>query len=71
MNGPVVWIASGRAASARGCRPAGSGRPWPLSRPSIAIIPLENLSADAEQEYFSDGMTDALFTDLAKLHGFR
>lgn len=37
--------------------------------PSIAIIPLENLSADSEQEYFSDGMTDALFTDLAKIHG--
>jgi TolB-like protein len=37
--------------------------------PSIAVIPLENLSADPEQEYFSDGMTDALFTDLAKLHG--
>ena len=37
--------------------------------PSIAVIPLENLSADAEQEYFADGMTDALFTDLAKIHG--
>jgi len=47
---------------------------WPRIRsisrvPSIAVIPLENLSADPEQEYFSDGMTDALFTDLAKLHG--
>jgi len=41
----------------------------PLHTPSIAVIPLENLSADAEQEYFSDGMTDALFTDLAKIHG--
>jgi TolB-like protein/Flp pilus assembly protein TadD len=37
--------------------------------PSIAILPLENLSADPEQEYFSDGMTDALLTDLAKIHG--
>ena len=37
--------------------------------PSIAVIPLENLSADPEQEYFSDGITDALFTDLAKIHG--
>ena len=37
--------------------------------PSIAVIPLENLSADAEQEFFSDGITDALFTDLAKIHG--
>ena len=37
--------------------------------PSIAVLPLENLSADPEQEYFSDGITDALFTDLAKFHG--
>ena len=39
------------------------------SRPSIAVLPLENLSADPEQEYFSDGMTDALITDLAKIGG--
>ena len=37
--------------------------------PAIAVIPLENLSADPEQEYFSDGITDAVFTDLAKIHG--
>lgn len=35
--------------------------------PSIAVLPLENLSTDPEQEYFSDGMTDALITDLAKI----
>jgi eukaryotic-like serine/threonine-protein kinase len=34
---------------------------------SIAVLPLENLSHDAAQEYFSDGMTDALITDLAQL----
>ena len=33
------------------------------------MIPLENLSADNAEEYFSDGITDALFTDLAKIHG--
>jgi hypothetical protein len=37
--------------------------------PAIAVLPLENLSADVEQEYFSDGMTDAVFTALAKIHG--
>jgi TolB-like protein/Flp pilus assembly protein TadD len=37
--------------------------------PSIAVIPLENLSADPAEEYFSDGITDSLFTDLAKIHG--
>ncbi len=34
---------------------------------SIAVLPLENLSGDPEQEYFADGMTDALITDLAHL----
>lgn len=34
---------------------------------SIAVLPLENLSSDASQEYFSDGMTDGLITDLAQI----
>jgi TolB-like protein/Tfp pilus assembly protein PilF len=42
-----------------------------LRPPSIAVLPLDNLSADPEQEYFSDGMTDALITDLAKISGLR
>jgi len=35
--------------------------------PSVAVLPFENLSADPDQEYFSDGLTDALFTNLAKI----
>jgi TolB-like protein/DNA-binding winged helix-turn-helix (wHTH) protein/tetratricopeptide (TPR) repeat protein len=38
---------------------------------SLAVLPLRNLSADPEQEYFSDGMTDELITDLAKMSGIR
>lgn len=34
---------------------------------SLAVIPLENLSRDPEQEYFADGMTDELITNLAKM----
>lgn len=34
---------------------------------SIAVLPLQNLSGDPEQEYFTDGMTEALITDLAKI----
>lgn len=34
---------------------------------SIAVLPLANLSNDPDQEYFSDGMTDALITDLAQI----
>jgi TolB-like protein/DNA-binding winged helix-turn-helix (wHTH) protein/tetratricopeptide (TPR) repeat protein len=38
---------------------------------SIAVLPLENLSGDASQEYFADGMTDALITDLAQISSLR
>jgi TolB-like protein/DNA-binding winged helix-turn-helix (wHTH) protein/tetratricopeptide (TPR) repeat protein len=34
---------------------------------SMAVLPLENLSGDPAQEYFSEGMTDALITDLAQI----
>jgi TolB-like protein/DNA-binding winged helix-turn-helix (wHTH) protein len=34
---------------------------------SLAVLPLQNLSADPAQEYFSDGMTDALITSLAQI----
>lgn len=34
---------------------------------SLAVLPLTNLSGDTDQEYFSDGMTDALITDLARM----
>jgi TolB-like protein/DNA-binding winged helix-turn-helix (wHTH) protein/Tfp pilus assembly protein PilF len=38
---------------------------------SLAVLPLQNLSADPAQEYFSDGMTDALITDLAQIGSVR
>ena len=38
---------------------------------SLAVLPLRNLSNDPSQEYFSDGMTDELITDLAKSGGLR
>jgi TolB-like protein/class 3 adenylate cyclase len=43
---------------------------YPLpERPSIAVLPFDNLSGDSEQDYFSDGMTDDLITDLSKISG--
>lgn len=38
---------------------------------SIAVLPLQNLSGDPSQEYFSDGMTDALITNLAQIKSLR
>ena len=57
------WIRSGSLAPP-------SVAPAPAIR-SIAVLPLENLSGDPAQEYFADGMTDELITDLAKISGLR
>ncbi|MFO1351050.1 MAG: tetratricopeptide repeat protein [Gammaproteobacteria bacterium] len=38
---------------------------------SLAVLPLENLSGDASQDYFADGMTDALITDLGQISALR
>ncbi len=38
-------------------------------KPSIAVMPFTNMSSDTEQEYFADGMTEDLITDLSKLSG--
>jgi TolB-like protein/Flp pilus assembly protein TadD len=50
-------------------RVRGGADPEPVQ--SIAVLPLRNLSGDAEQEYFSDGMTEALIADLAQVGALR
>ncbi len=50
-------------------RAVGAVRDPPLRIQSIAILPFENLSHDPDQEYFADGMTDELITNLGKITG--
>jgi TolB-like protein/Flp pilus assembly protein TadD len=45
--------------------------PRPSRSPAIAVLPFENLSASAEEEYFADGMTEALITTLAQVNAIR
>ncbi len=48
--------------------------PWSRSSPvirSLAVLPLESLSSDASQDYFADGMTDELISDLGQISALR
>jgi TolB-like protein/DNA-binding SARP family transcriptional activator len=47
-------------------KPAGVDLPLP-SKPSIAVLPFQNLSGDPEQEYFADGMVEEIITALSRL----
>jgi TolB-like protein/DNA-binding winged helix-turn-helix (wHTH) protein/Tfp pilus assembly protein PilF len=43
----------------------------PVHIESLAVLPLENLSGNPDEEYFADGMTEALITELGKVHALR
>src|SRR5215471_12006747 len=62
------WLWSARHA---GLVSAGSVATQPFSAPrlSIVVLPFANLSNDPEQEYFADGITDDLTTDVARIQG--
>jgi len=60
----AVWWQSRPAPEA----PAASAA-QPAARPRLAVLPLDNFSASAEDEYFSDGMTEELISKLSRVQG--
>jgi len=63
-----VDLASGNQTDAGAIQGVGSPQSLP-DKPSIAVLPFDNMSGDPEQEYFSDGLAEDLITDLSKIDG--
>lgn len=58
---------AGAAPAANVARPGGAPLSLP-DRPSIAVLPFTNMSGDAEQDYFTDGMVDDIITGLSRIN---
>jgi TolB-like protein/DNA-binding winged helix-turn-helix (wHTH) protein/Flp pilus assembly protein TadD len=67
----IVVIALLLAASTLVAWKIHSWNPPPPGIRSLAVLPLESLSSDASQDYFADGMTDELISDLAQISALR
>src|SRR5436190_5366054 len=67
----VALLAALVAGNVGGLRKRILGGSAPGRIQSLAVLPLENLSRDPEQDYFADGMTEALITDLAQIRSLR
>jgi TolB-like protein/Tfp pilus assembly protein PilF len=64
----VYSLEVGVPAQAKPAAPENSSAPPPvLDKPSIAVLAFTNMSGDAEQEYFSDGISEDIITDLSRL----
>jgi adenylate cyclase len=72
-----VEVCNGRLTAASERRPTGEQRPFALAvpakpfplpdRPSIAVLPFQNMSGDPEQDYFAQGMVEDIVTGLSRI----
>lgn len=62
--------ATGRRSAAAPGAPSAADFPALPERPSLVVLPFSNLSDDIEQDYFADGITEELTTELARLRWF-
>jgi adenylate cyclase len=58
-----------RAFKVLSARPSAPPPLQPPDRPSLAVLPFTNMSGDPEQEYFADGITEDIITDVSKISG--
>ena len=71
ISRPVrIYRVGGKAAEGvPGGTPGGKPAPPNPDRPSIAVLAFDNMSDDAEQTYFADGIAEDIITDLSKVSG--
>lgn len=62
----TVWCWSLSGTAKPGDPPAAPVADAKAEKPAIAVLPLDNMSGDTEQEYFSDGISEDIITDLSK-----
>jgi TolB-like protein/DNA-binding winged helix-turn-helix (wHTH) protein/Flp pilus assembly protein TadD len=71
LGGVALLVAIGVSYLSFGRASRGTSRSPAAPIASLAVLPIENLSRDPEQEYFADGVTDELITQLAKISALR